>query len=78
MTSANFFFFSNHYFSGANQLLWYYADLEKKRCYANMAEESATTESFLSGNISKANISGYANPIQQDINHCLAWRRFAK
>ena len=71
--------FFNHYFSGANQLLWYYADLEKKRCYANMAEESAaTTESFLSGNISKANISGYANPIQQDINHCLAWRRFAK
>ena len=24
----NFF----HYFSGLNQLLWYYADLEKKKC----------------------------------------------
>ena len=33
---------------------------------------------MLPGNISIANATGFANEIDQDINHCLAWRRFAK
>ncbi|CAB4062119.1 TRPC4 [Lepeophtheirus salmonis] len=59
---------------GANQLLWYYADLEKQRCY-NEHENLAHT---LEKEIPIANFSAFANKaLQQDINHCLAWRRFA-
>ena len=66
-------------FSGANQLLWYYADLEKKRCY-NQHLENVTTRAFHKGsNLAIANITGNAEPyIEIEINHCLAWRRFAK
>lgn len=57
-------------FSGANQLLWYYADLEKQRCYNQ--QKGIEIQDALPGNLSNA------NTIQVDINHCLAWRRFAK
>ena len=70
-----------HLFVGANQLLWYYADLEKQRCYDNQHKGFEVQDAaavLLPGNISIANITGNANPIQVDINHCLAWRRFAK
>ena len=62
--------------SGANQLLWYYADLEKQRCYDqhNGVEKEAP---LLPGNISVANVTGNQNTVPIDINHCLAWRRFA-
>eukprot|EP00095_Tigriopus_kingsejongensis_P000849 maker-scaffold1971_size23625-snap-gene-0.2 protein:Tk00849 transcript:maker-scaffold1971_size23625-snap-gene-0.2-mRNA-1 annotation:"transient receptor potential-gamma protein isoform x7" len=55
---------------GANQLLWYYADLEKQRCYNQ--QESIESELMYDN-------SSYSQPgvIQHDINHCLAWRRFA-
>ena len=59
-------------FPGANQLLWYYADLEKQRCYHGKPLQSAT---LLPGNVTVLPQPGV---IQHDINHCLAWRRFAK
>ena len=64
------------FISGANQLLWYYADLEKHRCYDqhNGVEKEAP---LLPGNISVANVTGNQNTVPIDINHCLAWRRFA-
>ena len=64
---------------GANQLLWYYADLEKKRCYNQDHPNEAVSPAshMLQGNISIANVTGFAE-IEKDINHCLAWRRFAK
>ena len=70
-------------FAGANQLLWYYADLEKQRCY----QEHLESGQLVSPDIHTTTLSPLANGsnyyipqniIQQDINHCLAWRRFSK
>ena len=70
---------------GANQLLWYYADLEKQKCYHSKDESGerivATTA------LSEEVYTDYANSTSQppkpdfpppEINHCLSWRRFAK
>ena len=96
--------------TGANQLLWYYADLEKQRCYNDNEVSGSESESAQISTASgfaaaaaappnerymdaaaaaaaaaahsvQANVSsvdGQAGIIQHDINHCLAWRRFAK
>ncbi len=80
---------------GANQLLWYYADLEKQRCYqtqddkpgggvlgaaaANMSTAaSAASAASAAANEVTNTTYGADDIIQHDINHCLAWRRFAK
>jgi hypothetical protein len=70
----------NCFFSpGANQLLWYYADLEKQRCFSDQLTSIGKGNfSQPIGNISYANYTGGSGPIIHDINHCLAWRRFAK
>ena len=47
---------------GLNQLLWYYADMEKKRCPTAMLYPSS---------------SGSSN-VTTDSNACIVWRRFAK
>lgn len=71
-------------FKGANQLLWYYADLERKQC-----EHSEDPPEPGYGNITMTAlgvpIPGMQNTTMYkpdlpppDINHCLAWRRFAK
>ena len=68
-------------FKGANQLLWYYADLEKKKCLNKAVDEGIVATTALS-----AEILEYANstsPPKPDfpppeIDHCLTWRRFAK
>lgn len=63
---------------GANQLLWYYADLEKQRCYREQRGEPEP-ELLLPGNVTYGpELAGFAPLIRHDINHCLAWRRFAK
>ena len=56
---------------GANQLLWYYADLEKKRCIEQQNDDDGD-DGFFSNNNTQHNM------IDHDINHCLAYRRFAK
>ena len=66
------------FFTGANQLLWYYADLEKQRCYNQDERPPDPSTQLLPGNISVANVTGNFQTIEVDINHCLAWRRFAK
>ena len=66
------------FFTGANQLLWYYADLEKQRCYNQDEKPPDPLTQLLPGNISVANVTGNFKTIEVDINHCLAWRRFAK
>ena len=69
--------------SGANQLLWYYADMEKQRCYAQEEEidedQNVDLDSY-QGGFANVTIGPMPQPgvIQHDINHCLAWRRFAK
>ena len=65
---------------GANQLLWYYADLEKQRCYTDQMQQMGKASNFSqpASNYSFANLTGGNGPIIHDINHCLAWRRFAK
>jgi hypothetical protein len=66
---------------GANQLLWYYADLEKQRCYTDQMQQTSKAANFTSltppANFSYANMTG-GTGLVHDINHCLAWRRFAK
>ena len=62
-------------FPGANQLLWYYADLEKQRCYSDQSSDDATPTPALTGNVT---VGPLPQTIEHDINHCLAWRRFAK
>lgn len=62
---------------GANQLLWYYADLEKQRCYNEQETIKAATEGVTPANGSFTTINPQPGVIQHDINHCLAWRRFA-
>jgi len=62
-----------HFFlAGANQLLWYYADLEKQQCM--MEQKGIKNKPLLTGNFTY----GTDGVIRHDINHCLAWRRFAK
>ena len=61
-------------FKGANQLLWYYADLEKKRCI----EQQDDGDGGGGGDGSLSNNNTQYNMIDHDINHCLAYRRFAK
>ena len=84
---AYFWIIIYRFLLGANQLLWYYADLEKKKCYASVDNDGnrivATTA--LSENVfeySSANYSTTTSPKPDfpppEINHCLAWRRFAK
>ena len=72
---------------GANQLLWYYADLEKKKCYASVDDDgvrivATTALSDIVLEASSANYSTTTSPKPDfpppEINHCLAWRRFAK
>jgi hypothetical protein len=67
-------------------LLWYYADLEKQRCYLDQAglfgelPPSMGMQSHLQLQ-AEANHTVYGphnRIIDHDINHCLAWRRFAK
>ena len=82
---------------GANQLLWYYADLERKKCIED-ADYSGVTEitykrnakpishlisQFATESATEATNSTTLGEIPPDfpaaeINHCLAWRRFAK
>jgi len=60
---------------GANQLLWYYADLEKKACHR---EHGYITTPAPGEAMNETKT--YVPPgkiIQQDINHCLAFRRFS-
>ena len=59
---------------GMNQLLWYYADLEKKKCIEDQQENSDINENSFSSN----STAGQFDMIDHDINHCLAYRRFAK
>ena len=63
-----------YFISGANQLLWYYADLEKKKCIEDQQENSDINENSFSSN----STAGQFDMIDHDINHCLAYRRFAK
>ena len=74
-------------FSGANQLLWYYADLEKLKCYASVDDQgnrivATTALSDIVLDSATANYSTTTSPKPDfpppEINHCLAWRRFAK
>lgn len=51
---------------GMNQLLWYYADMEKQSCFIQQDKTNALNESQLM-------INEILHP-----NACLAWRRFAK
>lgn len=69
--------------AGANQLLWYYADLEKQRCYRDQGKSSVASPntSAVSTDLTPevSNVTyGKDDIIVHDINHCLAWRRFAK
>ena len=70
--------------SGANQLLWYYADLERMKCITENEygpDGNGTTAVQLRD-------PGMPNSTETpeirpdfpppEINHCLAWRRFAK
>ena len=69
-----------HYYqslSGANQLLWYYADLEKQRCYTDQQQLKSNFTSLSTNTSAYSNVTG-TSTIVHDINHCLAWRRFAK
>ncbi len=61
--------------SGANQLLWYYADLERQRCFDE--QKGVKRESNLIQGTNET-IYGQEDVIKHDINHCLAYRRFAK
>ena len=65
---------------GMNQLLWYYADLEKQACMDDLKAHSnnQTTMHAVSGR--KSNKMAYErdDKITIEINHCLAYRKFAK
>ena len=62
------------FLTGANQLLWYYAELERQRCY----NQTENTVHHLPDNVSSWEELTGQDSIEIDINHCLAWRRFAK
>lgn len=53
---------------GMNQLLWYYADMEKKRCDSQSNPANGTQNV---GNTSQ-------NVGSTDPDACVVWRRFAK
>ena len=65
---------------GMNQLLWYYADLEKQACMEDLRAHTnnQTTMHAVSGR--KSNKMSYERDdrITIEINHCLAYRKFAK
>ena len=74
------------YIKGANQLLWYYADLEKQKCYNSIDPETGE-RIVMTTEVSTIVTEGYTNSTTPkpkpdfpppEINHCLAWRRFAK
>ncbi|XP_023336908.1 transient receptor potential-gamma protein [Eurytemora carolleeae] len=62
---------------GMNQLLWYYAELEKQKCVEDSGNNNITTIENLTGG-RKNNRMAYEknDKIVVEINHCLAYRRF--
>ena len=54
--------------------------MEKQRCYSVQEEEDDGGGDGFSSMDPASNITFETQPgvIQHDINHCLAWRRFAK
>ena len=66
--------------SGMNQLLWYYADLEKQACLNDTRpnNNSTTNMQALSGRRSNKMAFERDDKIVIEINHCLAYRKFAK
>ncbi|CAG0922613.1 unnamed protein product [Notodromas monacha] len=61
---------------GMNQLLWYYADLEKKTCYSPAAKWSGShLVSTNNGSLIAPHAPG-VGPIL-DADACIVWRRFA-
>ena len=64
-----------------NQLLWYYADLEKKQCIEDMKNNQMAEVDFLAdlgGRKSSKMAVERNDQIVIEINHCLAYRKFAK
>lgn len=61
---------------GMNQLLWYYADLEKQACMER--GNNGTEGTALSGRKSSKMAFEREDKIVIEINHCLAYRKFAK
>jgi len=63
---------------GMNQLLWYYADLEKQKCLEDMKDSPAETMFQIGGRkSSKVAYERSDGEIVIEINHCLAYRKFA-
>merc|ERR550534_464796 len=65
---------------GMNQLLWYYADLEKKRCLEDVEKNrfsSIEAVSSASRKHSSQMMVEREDRITIEINHCLAYRKFA-
>merc|ERR1719320_1397005 len=60
---------------GLNQLLWYYADMEKKKCIEDMNDRRGMTG--MNGRKSSKMAYEVNNEIVIEINHCLAYRKFA-
>merc|ERR1719507_1423993 len=61
-----------------NQLLWYYAELERQRCLLDSGNNT-TLDPAVYGGGRKSNKMAYARDdrVVIEINHCLAYRKFA-
>jgi len=63
---------------GMNQLLWYYADLEKQACMDDMRANNGTVNMQpIGGRKSSKMAYERDDKIIIEINHCLAYRKFA-
>merc|ERR1719471_2333261 len=63
-----------------NQLLWYYADLEKQKCLEDIETDSLSPTDLLQhigGRKSNKAFYERSEQIVIEINHCLAYRKFA-